>query len=141
MVLVLSTCTKFGENIHVSGKVVNPATGGGITNVKIELQKKTTFEFSTGFKAVETVYTNANGEFEIRHLGGLKQYYVRCQYSSDYYPLGWLEDGQLKESDFIKIKKVKKVNVVYQMFLIDLKKKSNVNCINSQDYIEIWENI
>ncbi|MBI2257810.1 MAG: hypothetical protein HYU67_02810 [Flavobacteriia bacterium] len=40
------------------------------TNVEIALQKKTTFEFSTGYKPVETVTTDANGDFEIRHLGG-----------------------------------------------------------------------
>ena len=38
--LILSTCTKFGENIHVNGKVLNPVTGLGIPNVEIALQKR-----------------------------------------------------------------------------------------------------
>ncbi|MBI2259208.1 MAG: carboxypeptidase regulatory-like domain-containing protein [Flavobacteriia bacterium] len=117
LITILTTCTKFGENIYVKGKVVNPATGKGIPNVEIALQKKTTFEFSTGYKAVEKVTTDANGDFEIRHLGGLKQYYLNCMYSSDYYPLGWTVNGTFSDSYITKIKKGKKNEVVFQMIL------------------------
>jgi hypothetical protein len=98
--LILSTCTKFGENIHVNGKVINPVTAKGISNVKIELQKKTTFEYATGFKAVKTVYTDNDGNFEIRHLGGLKHYYIRCQYNQEYSPIGWYVEGEKKNFRF-----------------------------------------
>lgn len=138
LVFFLTTCTKFGENIHVKGKVINPTTGVGIANVKIELQKKTTFEFATGFKAVETVYTDNNGEFEIRHLGGLKQYYIRCQYTQDYYPIGWYVDSEKQTSDFIRIKKGKTFYAEYQMLpygYYQLKLK-NANCYDEFDEFE-----
>ncbi|MBI2259622.1 MAG: hypothetical protein HYU67_12100 [Flavobacteriia bacterium] len=109
LVILTTSCTKFGENIYVKGKVVNPATGKGIPNVEIALQKKTTFEYATGFKAVETVISDANGEFEIRHLGGLKQYYLNCMYSTSYYPLGWTVNGAFKKDYITTIKKGKKM--------------------------------
>jgi hypothetical protein len=139
LLFIICSCTKFWENILVNGKVINPVTAKGIANVKIELQKKTTFEYATGFKAVKTVYTDNDGNFEIRHLGSLKQYYIRCQYTEVYYPIGWFVDGEKKISDFIKINKGKDFYAEYKMLPYGNYKYSinNVNCFNETDTLHV----
>ena len=40
-ILLLFSCAKDGKNIYVEGRVVNPVTGEGIPNIKMELWKLT----------------------------------------------------------------------------------------------------
>ena len=41
VLMFLFSCTKFGKNITIKGKAINPATGEGIAGVKFSLQKGT----------------------------------------------------------------------------------------------------
>jgi hypothetical protein len=136
---LLSTCTKLGENIYVKGKVINPATGKGIPGVEIALQKKTTFEYATGYKPIEIVKTDANGEFEIRHLGGFKQYYLNCMYSTAYHPIGWYINGEFINSYLTKVKKGKKNEADFQILPLAKYKYSikNTNCFDEHDFLII----
>jgi 5-hydroxyisourate hydrolase-like protein (transthyretin family) len=65
--LVLSTCTKFGKNITVQGRVLNPITGEGIAGVEVWLQK-TTMGLPGGKKTIKSVTTDADGNFELDKL-------------------------------------------------------------------------
>lgn len=84
-------CTKFGKNVTVKGKVVNPITGVGISGVTLNLQR-TTAGLPGGYKTVKSTTTDANGDFEISKFG-LNRYELQCDIV-DYYPIGWYEDGE-----------------------------------------------
>lgn len=43
LLFALSTCTKFGKNVTVKGRVLNPITGEGIAGEEVWLMRSTPF--------------------------------------------------------------------------------------------------
>lgn len=92
---IVASCTKFGKNITVQGRVLNPVTGEGIANVEIRLLKETTGSpgNSGSLKAVEVVYSDANGYYELNHTSWFQRK-VACYPDENIYKnLGWAENG------------------------------------------------
>lgn len=137
IVIALSSCTKFGKNMTVKGKVINPTTGEPIEGAVIELQKNTT-GLPGGHKTVRETTSAADGSFEISKFG-LRQYSIVCHKDS-YYQVGWSEDGTLKDGYYRAIvKKGKVTHLDYYMiplgdYKIDI---NNVNCQGPTDTIII----
>lgn len=106
-------CTKFGKNVTIKGKVVNPLTSAGIEGVEIALLKGT-IAINGGFKAVKKTTSDSNGDFEINKLG-LNHYDLRAQ-AGDRYDLGWFVDGEKVSSstDLLSVKKGKTMYVEYR---------------------------
>ena len=89
---LLFSCTKFGKNVTIKGRVLNPVTGEGIAGAEVKMWKNKALSFSSSSKFVKMVKSDENGYFEIDKLG-LSAYDVKCDVSGDYYPLGWTKDG------------------------------------------------
>lgn len=133
------SCTKFGKNVTIKGKVLNPITGEGIPNVEVELLK-TTAGLPGGNKGVKSTYTDANGNFEISK-GGLGSYWLACRVSGDYYEIGWIENGinVTSSTGNLNVKKGKTMHVdfhavPYGEYQIKIK---NINCQGVNDTIII----
>ena len=65
VIILLISCTKFGKNVTVKGRVLNPITGEGIPNVELELLRGTG-GLPGGYKSVKSTKTDASGNFEIQ---------------------------------------------------------------------------
>jgi len=129
----LFSCTKFGKNITVTGRVLNPITGEGHEGVKVVLHKGT-LEI-VGGKTVKTVYTGADGRFEINHAGGVMTYSVVVQYGG--YDLGWDIDGSYNLQP-LGITKGKKQNVDYHGVPYGnlITHAENINCSGPADSMQ-----
>lgn len=109
---LLLSCTKFGKNVTVKGYVLNPITGQGIEGIEVSLLKGTN-GLPGGFKAVKTVYTDANGCYELNKYGW-SHYDVRVQ-AGDRYDIGWFVDGEYQYSStgLLSVKKRKTMHADY----------------------------
>ena len=115
MVFLLSTCTKDGKNITVQGRVLNPVTGEGIPNARIELLKETSGSpgNSGGYKEVEVVYSDANGSFELNHTSWFPRL-VACYPNENIYEnMGWAEDGVFLDKYYEKVNLGRFTNLDY----------------------------
>jgi hypothetical protein len=135
-VLLLVSCTKFGKNVTVKGRVVNPITGEGIPDIRVFMYKATNTSLPADYKTVKEVNTGSDGSFELNKLG-LSKYYVKCDVPGDYYMIGWEEkDGiSLFDKFTLSVKKGKTMNadfhvVPYSNLILDIQ---NVNCGGSGD--------
>lgn len=63
LLFAVGSCTKFGKNITIEGRVLNPITGKGISGVEIWLLK-TTMGLPGGDKTIKTVFSNKNGKLQ-----------------------------------------------------------------------------
>jgi hypothetical protein len=138
--MLFTSCTKFGKNVTVKGKVVNPVTGMGIEGIEIQLQRGT-LGLPGGNKSVKNTFTDANGDFEISKLG-LSSYTLRAQTGVDLYDIGWFENGEdvTGTGGMLNVKRGKTMHVEYRAVpygTLNLKVK-NTNCFNSLDKIEIY---
>jgi len=137
--LLLFSCTKFGKNIFVSGRVINPVTNKGIPDIEVDLLKTSeTFSLSSGFKSVKSVYTDENGRFEINHLGGTKSYTVAVRTPASFQQLGWAtESGYNLQNLGVKIGK--RINVDYHALPYGKLKTNiyNITCEGGSDSITI----
>jgi hypothetical protein len=139
--LVFASCTKFGKNITVKGRVMNPITGEGIEGAEIWLQK-TAGGYDGGYKTVKKATSGSDGFFELNKLG-LAGYSAVCgKFSGDYFELGWTQDGGLSYTGNFKLS-VKKGKVIhadyyalpYGSLTLNIK---NTACVNSSDNIKIY---
>ncbi len=90
--LSLSSCTKFGRTHTAKGKVINPITGEGIPNAQMKILKHT-LGLPGGLKSVKEATSDADGNYEISK-SGLNSYSLRCELGSDYYKIGWYDNGE-----------------------------------------------
>ena len=141
MSFLLCTCTKFGKNVTIKGRVLNPITGEGIPNIEIWLQKPTN-GLPGGLKTIKKATTDENGNYEIDKFS-LSANSAICALpaSGEYYPIGWKnsETGENMGSPTLKIKKGKTMHVdfhalPYGDYQIKVK---NVNCQGLNDTIII----
>ena len=59
----LCACTKFGKNVTIEGRVMNPITGEGIAGIELELLRTTT-GLPGGYKSVKSTNSNSDGSYE-----------------------------------------------------------------------------
>mgnify|MGYP006153297129 CR=1 FL=1 len=116
-ILILTSCTKFGKNVYVDGRVYNPVTGEGIGGVTVKLYRNkldSKDPLGSDSKTLKTVTTDENGYYKIEDLASpFNQAYVQVNYAG-YYPLGWVDNWSLGSSG---IKKGKRNHLDYQMVL------------------------
>ena len=129
---VFFSCTKFGKNITVNGKVINPITGQGLPNLEVSLQRSKLFGFpSSGVKTLKTTTTNSEGYFNIDALNHSHYDYVVRVNTGGLYDLGWYHDGEYKGTDTYGVDVGKVTNVDFHAVPYG-KLKSNVNNISCE---------
>ena len=133
------SCTKFGKNVTIEGRVLNPITGEGISGAEIWLLK-TTMGLPGANKEIKTVFSDENGNFELNKFSFRADKIRMGNTHGDYYELGWYKDG-IYESDgsTLEIKKGKKLNIDFHMvpygeYRIRI---NNINCQGINDTIII----
>jgi hypothetical protein len=135
--ITLITCTKFGKNITVKGRVINPITGEGYEGMTVELIRSKYMQFSGGFKELNHTTTNENGEFEVSayHAGAVL---AQVQVPAEYYDLGWLNDG--KYNFRTNVKKGKITQMDYHLVPYGILKLHvfNQNCQGATDSLDIF---
>ncbi|HRO76466.1 MAG TPA: hypothetical protein PLP27_09995 [Crocinitomicaceae bacterium] len=107
--ITIVACTKFGKNITVKGRVLNPITSEGYEGITVELIRSDHSDYAGGYKGLKHTTTNQNGEFEISayHAGKV---WIQAQTPIEYYELGWLYD---KEGKYYSMKIVDKGKVMH----------------------------
>ncbi len=140
IIILMFSCTKFGRTHTAKGKVINPITGEGIPNAQMKILKHT-LGLPGGLKSVKETTSDANGNYEISK-SGLYSYSLRCELASDYYKIGWYDNGEkiaTASSDLaLKMGKTKNINfyaVPYGEISINIK---NIGCVDSNDKIELF---
>jgi hypothetical protein len=140
MFLALSSCTKFGKNMTVKGRVLNPITGEGIPNAPV-IMYRSTLDYPSGSKRVKETTTDSEGYFEISKLS-LSKCYVTCHVTEvgDYDPIGWEKTVPLFDAFTISTKKGKTMHadyyaVPYAHLQLDI---HNVSCQGSTDQFKLY---
>ena len=139
VIIAITSCTKFGKNVYVDGRVYNPITGEGIPNIPIRLYRNTLDSkdpLGVGSKTLETTTTDANGYYKVEHLSTpFNKVWIRLN-NLDYYPIGWVDFGNQGEAG---IKKGKKNHLDYLMVPYGNFKLiiNNINCLGVNDTIII----
>jgi len=97
----ISACTKFGKNITVKGRVINPNTNEGIQGATIVISNDpgSPLYWMLSKRTKETS-TAADGSFEMDALR-VKTYYVYAYAPDGYTALGWYENGSYSERKVI----------------------------------------
>ena len=113
LVFLLFSCTKFGRNVTIKGKVINPVTNEPIEGIEAWFQK-TTNGLPGGFKTIKEEVTDANGEFEI-NAGRIGTHYIRLGDVKGNYRLGWYENGEYTSTSVKELDKGKVMNVEYHL--------------------------
>ncbi len=152
LLFVLSTCTKWGKNITVKGKVLNPLTGEGIAGEEVWLIRTEYFQLPGGGKIIKKATTDANGNFELSKFT-LSHPTFKVNLSGNYYGIGWWKGNEYASFQELaaKIGKTMKMEyhaVPYGQLHWHYK---NVNCEGSTDtmwyqirsqfeknFIDIW---
>src|SRR5690554_4424136 len=89
----MNSCTKFGKNVTVEGRVENPVTGEGISGVEIWLLK-TTMGLPGANKSVKTVFSDEHGSFKVDKFSFRADKIRIGNAHGDYYSIGWYKDGK-----------------------------------------------
>jgi len=139
-VFLLFSCTKFGRNITVKGKVVNPITGTTYSNLKVQLVKSESLSLPGGFKEIKHTFTDENGNFEI-NASRISKIWVQIQSGSELYVLGWYQDGEYISDNFRATAQKREtmeadfhvVPYSYSKLIIN-----NVNCQDSNDLLVLY---
>ncbi len=128
LLFVLSTCTKFGKNVTVKGRVLNPLTGEGIPDVDVVLIRNT-LGLPGGTKIIKSVTTDANGNFELSKFT-LSQPVIAVDTKGVYYRIGWLRgDTYSTFHEFpVKIGKTMKMEYHAGTEGKEQVKGNNINC-------------
>ena len=139
VVITIISCTKFGKNVKVKGRVMNPVTGEGISGAEVKLYKLVGF-YDAKHKAIQSATTDASGYFELNKYTWSSPT-ARCVPKDDLYKLGWTKDGgQTFIDNFeLEVKKGKVINadfyaVPYGNYKIVV---NNINCQGANDTVII----
>ena len=132
--------------MYVEGRVYNPATGEGLENIKIQLWKEQPSSGyigpSTSKKFVETTYTDADGNYKIKHTGIFQAFYLEVTDYGENYPIGWVDINTKKKNyanvipnNSVKMIKSKNMHADFQAVPYGYLKLSihNVNCQGLED--------
>nr|WP_294859953.1 carboxypeptidase-like regulatory domain-containing protein [uncultured Fluviicola sp.] len=112
-VLLLLGCTKFGKNVTLKGRVMNPVTGEGIPGAEVKLLK-IAGGYDSNYKTIKSATTDASGSFELDKYTWIKPV-ARCEVR-DLYRLGWTQDGGQTFIDNFELE-VKKGKVMHADFI------------------------
>ncbi len=139
LLFALSTCTKFGKNVTVKGRVLNPLTGEGIPDVDVVLIRNTFGQLPGGIKIIKSVTTDANGNFELSKFT-LSQPVIRVDTRGLYYNIGWWNGDSYStfQKYPVKIGKTMKMEyhaVPYGTMQIYYK---NSACFDSNDQLKLY---
>ena len=138
--MALSTCTKFGKNVYVDGRVYNPITNEGIQGIPIKLYRyklDSKDPLGSSSKTLETTLTDANGYYKMEHLSSpFHKVFVQLN-SAGNYPIGWVNNESTGE---VEVRKGKKNHLDYHMsqygqIIIHIK---NTACVNSNDNVKLY---
>ncbi|TSJ40002.1 carboxypeptidase-like regulatory domain-containing protein [Fluviicola chungangensis] len=139
LVLALVSCTKFGKNVTVKGRVMNPVTGQGIEGAEVKLLR-VKGGYDSNYKTIKSVVTDASGNFELDKYTWASPV-ARCE-TGDFYRLGWTKDGgQTFIDNFeLEVKKGKVTNadfyaIPYGNLQINI---NNTSCFDSNDELKIY---
>ncbi|MNK12805.1 hypothetical protein D3C87_308820 [compost metagenome] len=134
ILLVVAACTKFGKNVTLKGRVMNPVTGEGIPGAEVKLLK-IVGGYDSNYKTIKSAVTDGSGSFELDKYTWAKPV-ARCE-TGELYQLGWTKDGgQTFIDNFeLDVKKGKVMNVdfyavPYGQLHWHIK---NINCEGSTD--------
>ncbi len=134
LIPLLSTCTKFGKNVSVEGRVYNPITGEGIPNMPLKMYRIRT-DVNIGGpppdpKILKQTTTDETGFYKMEDLANaFKKVYVQLN-EEDYYLIG---------PNTYPVKKGKKNRVDFEIVPAGHYKLvvNNVNCQGPGDTIII----
>ena len=147
ILVLFSSCAKEGKNIYIEGKVVNPVTGEGIEGIRLVLHKEV-IDFGSGSssKIKQTAYSDANGNFVLKHNGSLvNKFIVLIEFpdgTPGYHLVGWKDEaGNTVGGYQLPVKKgsLMKVNlelVPYAFFKVNA---NNNNCFNTLDSMFLYK--
>ena len=151
VMLFLFSCAKEGKNIYIEGRVINPVTGEGIPNIKMELWKDNADIGGSGLnsKIVREVMSDDEGYFVLKHNGSLfNAYSVRPTYELDntngigYHRVGWrdVSTGNLVSQFSLPVtkKKYQNVNLEFVPYANVKYDFNNINCFDSNDKLEVY---
>ena len=129
LLFALSTCTKFGKNVTVKGRVLNPLTGEGIAGEEVWLIRTEYFQLPGGGKIIKKATTDANGNFELSKFT-LSHPTFQVNLSGKYYGIGWWKGNEYASFQELpaKIGKTMKMEyhaVPYGKYQL---KVNNINC-------------
>ena len=139
LLLMLSTCTKFGKNVTVKGRVLNPITGEGIAGEEVWLMRTEYFQLPGGGKIIKKATTDANGNFELSKFT-LSHPTFQVNLSGKYYGIGWWKGNEYAAFQELaaKIGKTMKMEyhaVPYGTMQIYYK---NSACFDSNDQLKLY---
>src|SRR5690554_8203788 len=99
----MNSCTKFGKNVTIKGRVMNPITGEGIAGATISASK-ITMELPGGYKTVEQTTSDANGDFILEFKKSASDIDVL---TGNYYNIGWYQNGAIQPGYYLPVEKGK----------------------------------
>jgi hypothetical protein len=112
LILITASCTKFGKNVTLKGRAVNPITGEGIEGAEVRLYR-IAGGYDSNYKTIKSATTDASGNFELDKYTWTKPV-ARCEVG-EMYKLGWTKDGGQTFIDNFELE-VKKGKVTYADF-------------------------
>jgi len=137
IVFIAVSCTKFGKNITVKGRVLNPITGEGYAGVEIKLLRSKSFQYAGGYTAIQKVTSDENGYYEISAMrtgtiylipGEIgDKYSCGFKYNNKYYSMIQVTKGKVMHVDYHI--------VPYGKLQINIK---DINCNGSNDTLKIY---
>lgn len=139
VLVTITSCTKFGKNVTLKGRVMNPVTGEGIEGVEVKLYR-IAGGYDSNYKTLKSTTTDASGNFELDKYTWAKPV-ARCG-TNDLYDLGWTQDGGKTFIDNFEldVKKGKVMHadfhaVPYGYLQLDI---HNVNCQGATDNFKLY---
>lgn len=137
-------CTKFGKNVTVTGRVVNPITGEGISGIKLELWRDASAApgtLNSSSKIIEETISDENGYFKIDKLASRKPWLRAVMGETPYYKIGWYVDNAYTGNiNDLHIKKGKKMEAEYHMVPYGYyhSHTKNISCFNEFDHVAVY---
>src|SRR5690554_395236 len=99
IIFLLLSCNK-RRQVDIEGRVYNPVTQEGIAGAELWLLKSGPItEFYGGYERVETVYSDANGNFKVNVKSAKAEILRLGDMHGEYYNIGWYKNGSKLPSD------------------------------------------
>ena len=130
LLLILSTLLiSCNKKYHVVGRVLNPITGEGFPNIKVEFIRGNLDGLAGGDEEAASTLTDADGYYGLEFKGRAER--VKISDDGTYYVLGTLKEGVYQQALQLEAKKTMEVNwhvVSYGNYSLEV---NNVNSAKS----------
>src|SRR5690554_959077 len=139
IIFLLLSCNK-RRQVDIEGRVYNPVTQEGIAGAELWLLKSGPItEFYGGYERVETVYSDANGNFKVNVKSAKAEILRLGDMHGEYYNIGWYQNGEIQPGYYLPVQKGKNMKadfyaVPYGSYRIVI---NNINCQGVNDTIII----